>query len=339
MSAIIEQTVEELRKALPPVFAGMSLDERTGDAIPWRTIQNARSRREIPTDCFVYVMLQAPHFSGWAHAGDIKALAGERSIGAPDLEVDHHGRKVFITPPKDLPYGQHSTVFEERPLYAPKPLAELINKMTATEGALDRIPVFRGLLELGARVKSIVLASSFFHHFAFTRSWGFGAPNGGDMNIGRIAREGLDKIINDDPIVRLGARNGLTLGINQEYGEIQGKAGLFERSFRGLGWEAIAKKAQRGREWREGATHYLFNQLMPGLKAKAFELEFMKELEKNPDQDHDALAVRIARLVNENFGGLHLKRMGRNPTLQNIGRLLLLAPDWQVDQHRAKGTH
>lgn len=45
--------VEELRAALPPIFAGPSLDERTGGAICWGTVQNKRSRKEIPPECFI----------------------------------------------------------------------------------------------------------------------------------------------------------------------------------------------------------------------------------------------------------------------------------------------
>jgi hypothetical protein len=45
--------VEELRAALPPIFAGPSMDERTGGAICWGTIQNKRSRKEIPPECFI----------------------------------------------------------------------------------------------------------------------------------------------------------------------------------------------------------------------------------------------------------------------------------------------
>ena len=119
-----------------------------------------------------YVKLNDPNFTAWAYAGGIQSLPGERSRGgAPDLEVDQFGRKVFITPPKDLPYGQQATVLEQRPLYAPKAVADVLNKMTARQGAFDRIPMLRGMLELGARVKSIVLSSSFFHHFAMSRSW------------------------------------------------------------------------------------------------------------------------------------------------------------------------
>ena len=49
----MQSVVDELRKALPPIFAGSSLDELTGDAICWGTVQNQRSRREIPDECFV----------------------------------------------------------------------------------------------------------------------------------------------------------------------------------------------------------------------------------------------------------------------------------------------
>jgi hypothetical protein len=50
---MLQHVVEELRKALPPVFAGTSLDELTGSAIHWPTIQNKRALRQIPDRCFV----------------------------------------------------------------------------------------------------------------------------------------------------------------------------------------------------------------------------------------------------------------------------------------------
>lgn len=66
----IERIIEELRAALPPVFAGQSLDEFTGKAINWRTIQNARSRREIPSNCFGYagkkvLVIRDPFLAWW----------------------------------------------------------------------------------------------------------------------------------------------------------------------------------------------------------------------------------------------------------------------------------
>lgn len=45
--------VDELRKVLPVVFAGPSIDALTGNAINWGTIQNKRCQRKIPDECFV----------------------------------------------------------------------------------------------------------------------------------------------------------------------------------------------------------------------------------------------------------------------------------------------
>ena len=65
----MQQVVEELRKALPPVFAGTSLGELTGGAIHWPTIQNRRALRQIPDDCFVKsgprVLVLRDQFLAW----------------------------------------------------------------------------------------------------------------------------------------------------------------------------------------------------------------------------------------------------------------------------------
>ena len=63
--------LEELRKALPPVFAGTSLGELTGNAIHWPTIQNRRALRQIPDDCFVksgprVLVLRDPFLDWWS---------------------------------------------------------------------------------------------------------------------------------------------------------------------------------------------------------------------------------------------------------------------------------
>jgi len=69
MSSITDKTILEMTQALPPVFAGKSMDDLTGDAITWSTIQNARSRREIPVDCFIFsgrkVLVRRDPFLAW----------------------------------------------------------------------------------------------------------------------------------------------------------------------------------------------------------------------------------------------------------------------------------
>jgi hypothetical protein len=66
----MQRVVDELRKTLPPVFAGTSLNELTGDAIHWPTIQNRRALRQIPDECFVrsgtrVLVLRDPFLDWW----------------------------------------------------------------------------------------------------------------------------------------------------------------------------------------------------------------------------------------------------------------------------------
>jgi len=70
MNSQVEQVVAELQATLPPVFAGKSLDALTGDSIHWRTTQNARSRGEIPSECFAYsgrkvLVIRDPFLAWW----------------------------------------------------------------------------------------------------------------------------------------------------------------------------------------------------------------------------------------------------------------------------------
>lgn len=63
--------VDTLRDSLPPIFAGPKIDNLTGGALRWRTIQNKRSRREIPDTCFVrsgprVLVCRDPFLDWWA---------------------------------------------------------------------------------------------------------------------------------------------------------------------------------------------------------------------------------------------------------------------------------
>jgi hypothetical protein len=79
MSSIIEQAVVEMSKALPPVFAGKSLNKLTGNAIVWGTIQNARCREEIPHECFIgggrKILVRRDLFLNW-WKGTLRELPG-----------------------------------------------------------------------------------------------------------------------------------------------------------------------------------------------------------------------------------------------------------------------
>jgi|SRR6516162_8303757 hypothetical protein len=62
--------IAELRSVLPPVFLGTKIGELTGHAIAWGTVQNKRSRREIPDACFArtgtrVLVLRDPFLDWW----------------------------------------------------------------------------------------------------------------------------------------------------------------------------------------------------------------------------------------------------------------------------------
>ena len=49
----MQDVIDQLRAALPPIFLGSASDDLTGAAINWGTIQNKRCRGEIPDECFI----------------------------------------------------------------------------------------------------------------------------------------------------------------------------------------------------------------------------------------------------------------------------------------------
>ena len=80
---------------------------------------------------------------------------------------------------------------------------------------------------------------------------------------------------------------------------------------------------------------FLFGEFGAGLKAKAFLVEYRHEVMKHPNEDPNVIAKRVASLINDDFGGLHLGRLGRNPTTQHIFRIFALAPDWTESNIRS----
>jgi adenine/guanine phosphoribosyltransferase-like PRPP-binding protein len=328
-----------------------------------------------------YAPLQAKGFTVWRWAG--RAEAEKELEDAEALAIDTYGRKFFATVPEKIPakwavyesaeatraarvfedkeeaetwaaeqgYDRIerrapkdvSDLFEKQPLYAPKPLAELINKMTATDTLFNATPAARTLLRLNTGLKSWILLSSFFHHLAGARSWVFGIHHGWkNVNPVRAYKDGLDKISDLHPLVELGVKNGLTLGTLQDWSEqeLRDEKGFAERLANYLGLEKTVKVMEHGRFKREQFTDSLFKKFFAGLKAEAFVLEYSHELQKATEKynagklkappNPDEIAERVARLINADFGGLHLQRMGRSPTIQKAVRMLLLAPDWCV---------
>ncbi len=54
----------------------------------------------------------------------------------------------------------------------------------------------------------------------------------------------------------------------------------------------------------------------------------LAELKKGRQPDVELIAEQVARVINADMGGLHVKRLGRSANLQQLFRLIMLAPDW-----------
>ncbi len=122
-------------------------------------------------------------------------------------------------------------------------------------------------------------------------------------------------------------RNGLTLGRQQEWDEALVKQKGLLGSV--LDKHNVATPVRKKiTELYDGHANFLFGKLGAGLKMKAASLELRHLSAKNPDVDINILAKEVAKLVNADFGGLHMERMERSKTTTHILGLLLLAKDW-----------
>ncbi len=254
-----------------------------------------------------------------------------RGVGAVE-EAKAYGKNFFV--------AEDGTVFEKKRLYAPKDVADNLNNIFGTS-KLKQLPGLPGKLlkavdKTNAHLKAWILQSSFFHHLAFMRSYylGTGGKQWQDMSIKKAYHEGLRSIEQSDPIIRLGVKNGLTLGLQQEWQKelLKEKTALSKLLEK---WDVTKDISNKIGELREGQADFLFGEFGAGLKAKAFMIEYTQHVKKHPELTADEAAKHVANLMNDDFGGLHLERLGRNPTAQHIFRIFTLAPDWTESNIRS----
>jgi len=254
-----------------------------------------------------YVRVEHPNFKTWKWAG--KAEEGK-----------FYGKNAFI--------DKEGNLYERRELYAPKKQAKNLNNILGVS-KLKGLPGINEITKANAVVKAWILQSSFFHHLAFSRSYWFGTNHKrwNEMSIRQAYRQGIKSIEEESPIILLGIKNGLTLGLKQDWNEeILREEGFISRILD----KTKATKAVKDKIMglRQAQADFLFGKFGAGLKAKAFTIEYRNMTKKHPDKSPDEIAKMVANLINDDFGGLHLQRIGRNPTIQHIFRLFALAPDW-----------
>jgi hypothetical protein len=196
-----------------------------------------------------------------------------------------------------------------------------------------------------------------FHHLAGMRSYVFGVGGKGlKLNPIKAYRRGLAKIDKQEgftdpnykhmgPVVDFLVREGLTIGKTQDWDEaaiMDSWVEDFVAKRKTPGARVALAGWQGARRWRRQMTTGLFGRLFAGLKAESAALEFAHNIRKAEKKEGRGLteqelkleAQKVARLINADFGGLHLSRMGRNPDIQRLAQMFLLAPDWTESNWR-----
>jgi hypothetical protein len=245
-------------------------------------------------------------------------------------------------------------------LFARRDVADILDKVTgANRSSLWDIPVVKWARRLNAGIKGTVLSVSLFHHFAGVRSWAFGVEKGAKWDPVKAYKSGLQRLMDKaayesiggvdyshlGPVVDLLVRNGLTLGRTQDWEEnvMKTQDGILESVLkRVMPHGHVMKGFQKAQRGRQKWTKSLFNRFFAGLKAEAGAMELQHAIEREQkklgrgltQQEINTQAENIARLINADFGGLHLQRMGRDMNLQGLAQLLLLAPDWTESNFR-----
>ena len=225
---------------------------------------------------------------------------------------------------KENKFGGVDRTILNKSIHAPKQLAKEINNILGKEGKQ-----FSNLAKFVATAKAVTLTTSLFHHQAFLRSFVFGVSGKQALRPFKGYKEGLKAIEGMHPDIRLLVENGLTLGVQQEYPEMmRSKTG----SMRDKATDVVSKIPVV----RILGPKFLFEKFGAGLKAKAamVEMEYMrkrnaKRIKQGKDPIPEAqMAEEVAGLINNDFGGLNLDRLGRNKSLQKAFRIFTLAPDW-----------
>jgi len=207
---------------------------------------------------------------------------------------------------------------------APKELAEMINNYLYKPG-VDGNQAFRGLNSIAnyvSRVKNITLSfgipgTAINSHGVniLARHTMFG--QGGNM-ITRFLKganymvnqyssgKNINRIIPELPAA---IKKGLTVSVEDRKSILEG-SGI--RGKFGEAWSRVFEVA-------------LFDKMIPSLKYDSYQAlvkDFSKKM--SPDQ----AGREAAKMVNNIYGGINIDQVGRSRDMQNVLRIMILAPDW-----------
>ncbi len=260
-------------------------------------------------------IIEHPNFKNWQWIG--KAEEGKV-----------YGRGTFIT--------EDGNILQEVPLYAPKYAATSLNNILGK----SKLPGTGLITKWNAIFKQMLLSLSLFHHQAFLRSYVFGTHGIEGFRPLKAYREGKRAILNYEGMTRELVRAGLTIGTIQDFDE----RAIKEKTLIGKVIDRIPVAAELKNALlalRDQQIHFLFRKMGARLKVMGALHEFQRLLQRNKKKLESGKVTRkelariAAEMLNDDFGGLNLQRMRRNPTGQHIFRLAALAPDWTESNVRS----
>ncbi|MFH1641733.1 MAG: LPD23 domain-containing protein, partial [Nanoarchaeota archaeon] len=271
-----------------------------------------------------YDQINHPNFTWWDYSGTLET--------DPEAEIKaKQDRDLIIT--------SEGTILKRKRIYAPKKIADNLNNILGSSTLMGESGFKKGISEItkyNAAIKAMILQTSLFHHLAFTNSFVFGGALESlkDVNVVKSYKKGLKALEELQPEVELLVRNGLTIGQIQDWNEnfARQKTGLTKILDKTSATKAIKEKIIL---FQEKQARSLFQRYGAGLKVYTALLEYKRMLKHHPEMEPNERAKLVANLTNDDFGGLHLGRMGRDPTAQHVFRLLALAPDWTESNVRS----
>gem|GEM_PF-6290302 len=260
-------------------------------------------------------IVEHPNFKHWKWTG--KAEEGEV-----------YGKGIFI--------NEDGDILQEVPLYAPKYAAKALNNILGN----SKLPGTGVITKWNAIFKHMLLSLSLFHHQAFLRSYIFGTHGIQGFRPLKAYREGKRAILNYEGMTRELVRAGLTIGTVQDFDErlVKEKTKIGEV----IDKVPVAAEVKNALiALRDQQINFLFRKLGSRLKVMGALHEFQRLLTTHKKALESGTITReevariAAEMLNDDFGGLNLQRMRRNPTGQHIFRLLALAPDWTESNVRS----
>lgn len=184
------------------------------------------------------------------------------------------------------------------------------------EGITKKIPGIKPALAVAREAKGWLLAFSPFHFM----QEGLRAVMTG------VSPIGTELFNPNNPMHVLAAEKGVW-----EFKNYKGVQ-AFEDGL--VGHSKIMSKIPVLREIQSWTQSMLFDRYIPGLKLRAFERMYEANKNLHSDWTREKLANQTADEVNERFGGISYKRIGRSAATMDVARLTTLAPDWLESEMR-----